>query len=148
MGKIELLGYKISRLELLNELEESGEVRLSDHMEFSVRFEPGEDMAVAVLEQYLGMEDSSKFHLKLVLEGIFHVDGIRNGKFPKEEQLKCYDSLFPYADQIIRMLSIESGLMEVAVEKKDLEPVSVGNGENPKTVGDKKVAGFQPDTDS
>ena len=26
MGKIELLGYKISRLELLNELEESGEV--------------------------------------------------------------------------------------------------------------------------
>ena len=80
-------------------------------------------MAVAVLEQYLGMEDSSKFCLKLVLEGIFHVDGIRNGKFPKEEQLKCYDSLFPYADQIIRMLSIESGLMEVAVEKKDLEPV-------------------------
>ena len=125
MGKIELLGYKISRLELLNELEESGEVSLSDHMEFSVRFEPGEDMAVAVLEQYLWMEDSSKFHLKLVLEGIFHVDGrlIRNGKFPKEEQLKCYDSLFPYADQIIRMLSIESGLMEVAVEKKDLEPV-------------------------
>ena len=59
MGKVELLGYKISRLELLNELEESGEVSLSDHMEFSVRFEPGEDMAVAVLEQYLGMEDSS-----------------------------------------------------------------------------------------
>ena len=110
-------------MELLNGLEESGEVRLSDHMEFSVRFEPGEDMAVAVLEQYLGMEDSSKFCLKLVLEGIFHVDGIRNGKFPKEEQLKCYDSLFPYTDQIIRMLSIESGLMEVAVEKKDLEPV-------------------------
>ncbi len=69
-------------------MEESGEVRLSDHMEFSVSFEPGEDMAV--LEQYLGMEDSSKFFLKLVLEGIFHVDGIRNGKFPKEEQLKCY----------------------------------------------------------
>ena len=146
MGKVELLGYKISRLELLNGLEDSGEVSLSDHMEFSVSFEPGEDMAV--LEQYLGMEDSSKFFLKLVLEGIFHVDGIRNGKFPKEEQLKCYDSLFPYADQIIRMLSIESGLMEVAVEKKDLEPVSVGNGQNPKTVGDKKVAGFQPDTDS
>ena len=104
MGKVELLGYKISRLELLNGLEESGEVSLSDHMEFSVRFEPGEDMAVAVLEQYLGMEDSSKFCLKLVWEGIFHVDGIRNGKFP-------------------RMLSIESGLMEVAVEKKDLEPV-------------------------
>lgn len=123
MGKVELLGYKISRLELLNELDESGEVSLSDHMEFSVRFEPGEDMAVAVLAQYLGMEDSSKFYLKLVLEGIFHVDGIRNGKFPKKEQLKCYDSLFPYADQIIRMLSIESGLMEVAVEKKDLEPV-------------------------
>ena len=52
MGKVELLGYKISRLELLNGLEESGEVSLSDHMEFSVRFEPGEDMAVAVLEQY------------------------------------------------------------------------------------------------
>ena len=148
MGKVELLGYKISRLELLNELEESGEVRLSDHMEFSVRFEPGEDMAVAVLEQYLGMEDSSKFHLKLVLEGIFHVDGIKNGKFPKEEELKCYDSLFPYADQIIRMPSIESGLMEAAVEKKDLEPVSVGNGQNAKIVGDKKMAGFQPDTDS
>ncbi|EOS20908.1 hypothetical protein C806_04716 [Lachnospiraceae bacterium 3-1] len=107
MGKVELLGYKVSRLELLNELEESGEVRLSDHMEFSVSFEPGEDMAVAVLEQYLGMKGPSKFCLKLVLEGIFHVDGIRNGKFPKKEQLKCYDSLFPYADQIIRMLSIE-----------------------------------------
>ena len=120
MGKVELLGYKISRLELLNGLEESGEVSLSDHMEFSVRFEPGEDMAVAVMEQYLGMEGSSKFHLKLVLEGIFHVDSIKNGKFPKEEQLKCYDSLFPYADQIIRMLSIESGLMEIAVEKNEM----------------------------
>ena len=61
MTKVELLGYKISRLELLNELEESGEVRLSDHMEFSVSFESGEDMAVAVLAQYLGMEGSSKF---------------------------------------------------------------------------------------
>ena len=59
MTNVELLGYKISRLELLNELEESGEVSLSDHMEFSVRFEPGEDMAV--LAQYLGMEGSSKF---------------------------------------------------------------------------------------
>lgn len=59
MTNVELLGYKISRLELLNELEESGEVSLSDHMEFSVSFEPGEDMAV--LAQYLGMEGSSKF---------------------------------------------------------------------------------------
>ena len=31
----------------------------SAHMEFSVSFEPGEDMAV--LAQYLGMEGSSKF---------------------------------------------------------------------------------------
>ena len=50
MTKVELLGYKISRMELLNGLEESGEVRLSDHMEFSVSFEPGEDMAVLELK--------------------------------------------------------------------------------------------------
>ena len=55
MSKVELLGYKISRLDLVNNLEESGEVRLSDKMEFSVKFEPENSMAVAVLAQYLEM---------------------------------------------------------------------------------------------
>ena len=73
MSKVELLGYKISRLDLVNNLEESGEVRLSDKMEFSVKFEPENSMAVAVLAQYLEMEDSNKFYMELVLEGIFHI---------------------------------------------------------------------------
>lgn len=107
----------------MNNLEESGEVRLSDKMEFSVEFEPENSMAVAVLAQYLEMEDSNKFYMELVLEGIFHVEGMKSKKLQEEAHLRCYDILFPYADQIIRMLSIESGLMEVAVEKKDLEPV-------------------------
>lgn len=131
----------------MNNLEESGEVRLSDKMEFSVEFEPGENMAVAVLAQYLGMEGSSIFYLKLVLEGIFHVEGMKSKKLQEEAHLRCYDILFPYADQFIRILSMNSGMMEVALKKKELIPEKVHAGENPKTVRDKKVINFQPDTD-
>ena len=147
MSKIELLGYKISRLDLVNNLEESGEVRLSDKMEFSVEFEPENSMAVAVLAQYLKMEDSNEFYMELVLEGIFHIGGMENKKLQEEAHLRCYDILFPYADQFIRMLSMNSGLMEVALKKKELIPDDVQSGGNPKAVRDKKVINFQPGTD-
>lgn len=148
LPKVELLGYKISRLDLVNELAESGEIRLSDKMEFSVEFEPEDSMAVAALAQYLELENSNEFYMELVLEGIFHVEGMNGKKLQEEAHLRCYDILFPYADQFIRILSMNSGMQEVAVKKKELLPENVHAGENPKTVWDKKVINFQPDTDS
>ena len=146
MLKIELLDYRIRRLDMLNKLngsEEGGEVEISDGMDFSVDFKFKDNLAVAVLTECLEMEGSNKFHIELTLEGFFHVEGIKSDKLQKEAHVRCYDGLHPYADQLIRILSLSSGILGLALKKRFMDPKSVNIGKKPKPVKDGKVIDFQ-----
>lgn len=148
MLKMELLDYRISRLDMLNKLnksEEDGEVEISDKMDFSVDFKFKNNLAVAVLTECLEMEASNKFYIELTLEGFFHVEGITSDKLKKEAHVRCYDGLFPYADQLIRMLSLSSGILGLALKKRALDLKNVHIGKKPRDAKDGKVIDFQPE---
>ena len=147
MLKVEFLSYRISRLDMLNKPEVAGEVELSDKMEFFVDFKSEDNLAVAELTEHLKMLESDKFYIKLTLEGFFHVEGITSDKLKKEAYMRCYDCLFPYVDQLLRMLSVSSGMGGEAVEKRALDLKNVHIGNKPKDAKDGKVIDFQPDTD-
>lgn len=146
MPKVELMGYKICRLALLNEPEVAGEVGISDSMDFSVDFKNEDNLAVAVLTEHLEMEESNKFYIELELKGFFHVEGIANKKLQKEANVRCYEALFPYMDQFLRILSIGIGMSEcLSLEKRAMEPKDVHIGKKPQNMKDKKVIDFHPE---
>jgi len=148
MLKVDLIDYRINRLDMVNNLgmDVSGTVGIVETSDFYIDYKG--DIAVTTLTGYLEMEDcGNQFHIDLKVEGYFFIKGITSNKIKKEAHVKCYDILFPYADQIVRMLSVSCGILGLRMSKKPMEPEDVHIGEKPKSVRDEKVIDFQPDKD-
>ena len=74
MLQAELLQYKIVRVDMVDLLEDEGEVRLLNRTECDGEFREKENLAVVSLTEYVEMDgEYDNFHIELELEGIFHV---------------------------------------------------------------------------
>lgn len=134
MINAELMSYKTSRLNMKNDLEESGQLEIKRSSDFDVTYDIEGEMAVATLTECLGTEDdSNSFFIDLTLEGIFHITGVKSKASKRKVHVKCYDALFPYAAQIISLLTMNSGMSGVLLEKRTMEFDSVNFGEKPKS---------------
>lgn len=134
MVNAELMSYKITGLNMRNDLEGSGQLEIKRSSAFDVTYDIESEMAVATLTESLGTEDdSNSFFIDLTLEGIFHTTGVKSKASKKKVHVKCYDDLFPYAAQIISQLTMNSGMTGVVLEKRTMEFDSVNFGEKPKS---------------
>lgn len=134
MVNAELIGYKISSLNMRNELEESGELEIKRNSDFDVTYNIKDGMAVATLAEHLSTDDDlNSFYIDLTLEGVFHITGVKSEASQKKVHVKCYDDLFPYAAQIISQLTMNSGMGGVVLEKRTIESTYVNSGEKPKS---------------
>ena len=77
--------------------------------------------AVAVLTEYVRMQEGDEFYLEFAIEGIFHLDDIENTESWKEMHIRCYDKLFSYAKQIMEILAANSGLSGFVLRKKHIK---------------------------
>lgn len=78
MLQVDLLQYKIVSLDMVDLIEEEGEVRLKNSTECEGQFEDEEDLAMVNLTEYVEMDGGyERFHIKLELEGFFHIEGIQ-----------------------------------------------------------------------
>lgn len=114
MSYVELACYKIRKLNMQNKIIDTQEIVGYNKDHISVEFNEDHTMAIATLVEEIGLEDDpSKFYIKLILEGVFSLEGVRRTKAQKEKvHRRCYDDLFPFAEQIIRFLTIHSGMSE------------------------------------
>lgn len=120
MVNIELLSYKINELKMRNDLKSNRGVHLINRNDFQMEFIDN-SRAVAVLTEYVRMQEGDEFYFELIVEGMFHLEDIENTESWKEVHVKCYDKLFPHAKQIMELLAVNSGLSGFVLRKKHIK---------------------------
>lgn len=129
--EINMLGYKIVGLELLNRLQEPGPVQLGNSYDFDVEFNR-EGVSYATIKETIEMVGHPElFHIDLALEGMFEIE-VKSMEDKKEAHLRCHDELFPYAKQIISHLCLDTGLPGLSIPKSRMELDKIYCGEKPK----------------
>lgn len=128
MSYVELACYKIKKLNVQNKIIDTQEIVGYNKDHISVEFNEDYTMAIATLVEEIGLEDDpSKFYIKLILEGVFSLEGVRTKVQKEEAYRKYYDELFPIAQQIIKFLTIHSGMSEgVSIQKRTFKQVNLG----------------------
>lgn len=135
MVKVELIGFKINGLEILNNITESGLIKLGNTSDFEVQFDEKCGSACAVMKQTIEMVDKPEnFHLDMEVQGMFQIDGIKSMADKKKAHSRCYDEMFPYANHIIKVLSVDLG-MPLCISKQPMELGSVRVGSKPDKKG-------------
>ena len=133
MVKIEMAGFRIKNLSILNDIEENGEVRLRSSFDFTVDYDKDSEAAVAVLTERIELDGyPEQYHIELALEGAFQVSGVKNNSDRKAAHLKFYDSLFPYADQILACLVLNCGFAGLRLQKHEMDLENIHFGEKPE----------------
>ena len=144
MVNVQLIAYKISRLEMYNVLQSSQEVELKNSSEFDVTFDIENEMATAMLTEHVKMTGfPCDFSIDLTLKGTFHITEVRSDASKKEAHVKCYNGLFPYAGQIISQLAMNSGMNGLILKKKSMESESVNFGSRPEKEKSDKIIEFR-----
>lgn len=144
MSYVELACYKIKELNMHNKIIDTQEIVGYNKDHVSVEFNEDHTMAIATLVEEIGLEDEpSKFYIKLILEGVFSLEGVRSKVQKEKVHRRCYDDLFPIARQIIKFLTVNSGMSEgVTIQKRTLKQV---NSESEPKERNEKLINFPTD---
>lgn len=147
MVRVELVNYKLSRLDLLNRVEMNGPIRLTDEMDFAVKFEDDDNcLTEVVLTECMELESCpGQLRIELEVEGVFEIEGVINDATKKEAHVKCYEQLFPYANQMARHLAVELGIPGLALKKRDMDNRDIHIGGKSGDGGSEKIIDFKPD---
>lgn len=139
MVYVELTCYKIEKLNMINRILASGAIEGANRDSFSVDYSSDNTVGVAALTEYVELNDNpQKFCIELTLEGGFLFDGIKTKKQKEEAHKKCYDILFPIAQEIIKYLTIHSGMSGgIIIQKRTLKQINFGS--KPEEKSDKII---------
>lgn len=140
MADVGLVSYKIAELNMVNNISASETLQLENAMGIDVKYERDNSVAVAVLTvKVRHRQNPGIFCIALELQGIFRLDGINNAVSKKEAHIECYDALFPYVDQIMTYLAVNSGMSCFRLQKISLNPETINFGPKPNNVSSEKI---------
>lgn len=144
MADVQMISYKISRLEMYNDLKNTQGVDVRNWFELEVTFDMENELAVATLTEHLKMaKEPSDFGIDLTLIGIFRFTGVNSDESKREVHIKCYDELFPFAGQIISILAMNSGMSGFLLKKNPLTMENVNFGSKPEKEKNEKIIEFR-----
>ncbi|HBI61378.1 MAG TPA: hypothetical protein DDY31_09230 [Lachnospiraceae bacterium] len=140
MSNVELVSYKIVKLRVNNNIPESAMLELESMVGFNVKYESNNGAAVAVLTVSVNhRNDPDLLCIELEIQGGFSMNGINDMDSKKEAHVKCYDELFPCANQIMTYLAINSGMQGFMLKKPPMEFANVNFGIRPDGMDSGKV---------
>lgn len=140
MSNVGLVSYKIVKLRMNNNILGNGTVELENLVGFDVKYEPDNGAAVAILTVSVNHRYNPDFFcIELELQGKFELRGIESIELKKMAHIKCYDELFPYANQIMTYLAINSGMQGFMLKKPPIEFANVNFGSEPDSMDSGKV---------
>ena len=140
MAEATLLGFKITRIDLINAIQESSDFIAAHHAEFNVDYTPDNTQAFAEITVTLEMANHPEdFHLDLSVERIFDLTGVVDTETKKDVHLMCYDILWPIANQFVEQLASNSGLSGIKLKKNSMKREGIHFGGKPN---DGKIIDF------
>ena len=136
MLDVELVSYKISRLNMTNNLSKSGALQLENTTGFHIKYGQGNESAVAVLDICVNhRKNHALFCIDLEIQAEFRLSGIESIETKKMAHIRCYNDTFPYASQIMAYLAVNSGIEGFVLKKFPVQFADVNFGKKPKDSG-------------
>lgn len=131
MADVELISYRIAKLQMNNNIPKTGRVELENIVGFDVIH--GQDDSMAILNaQIKHRQNPNVFGIELELQGLFRTNGICDADTEREAHIRCYDEMFPYVNQIMTYLAINSGMQGFALKKIPIEFAGINFGAKPE----------------
>ena len=136
MARADLASYRIRKIDLENNIERNGQVKINNTFSFSVKFlanpSTGEQVnAVATLTEIV--KSDTDFSFTLTIEGMFKLADTFTEEDKREVHEICYDMLFPYAGQLVSNLVGSCGMPGLVLKKIPIKKESIRFG-TPDTV--------------
>lgn len=128
MVNVNLKFYKIKKLDVMNDMKQPRAMKVKQDFDFNCYYSADGKTAYAALTETLEMmENPDDFHIRLVLEGVFDVsgDGEIGQDDKKQAHVLCYDTLFPYAAQMISQIGMNTGV-HILLKKVPMDASFVG----------------------
>ena len=136
MARAYLASYRIRKIDLENNIERNGQIKINNTFSFSVKFlanpSTGEQVnAVATLTEIV--KSDADFNLTLTIEGSFKLADTCTEEDKRDVHEICYDMLFPYAGQLVSNLIGNCGMPGLVLKKMPIKKDSIRFG-TPDTV--------------
>lgn len=134
MMEVELISYKITKLDMRNDLKDSCAIELANTASFHINYDMDNRIAVTTLKETVSQrKHPNQFYIELTIEGTFLLDKITSDyeKEIREMHVKCYNELFPFANQVLSLLGTNSGMQGLTIRKVPIKPESVHFGPKP-----------------
>lgn len=120
---VELLGYKISKINMISNNSEAGPMQLTNNIKFDIDYAEDNCSAEATLLSHTNYrDDPSKFFLILEMKAIFMISDLRNICEKEKATLMCYDQLFYYIENVNEYLISNTGVCGFRLEKPSIYP--------------------------
>ena len=132
---MEFITCQIKKIKMVNGLSSRGAVQIENSTELVIEHEWDNGLTEVVLKTCVKHKNPSQFCIELELEGIFRRDEINDAVSKRKTHMICYDTLFPYANQIMTFLATNSGLQGFMLQKQEIEPVNFDSNSNDDDIG-------------
>jgi preprotein translocase subunit SecB len=137
MPSVSLIGYKIKKVDMVNEIKSQGELKVGNTFEYSVAYAEDNSRAIATLTEIINMVDHpEQFHMNVAIEGIFELSDVVDNDTKKDAHVMCYDELFPFANNIVTQLAQNSGMGGLVLRKlpMDKDKIQFGSKTQDKVI--------------
>lgn len=129
-----MMGFQIKNLSVVNDIMQEGEIKLENTSSFDVKYNQESELTHAFLTERIEIDGHpEEYSVCLVVEGVFHVSGVKRISDKRTAHLKLYNDLFPYASHILSHLALDCGMPGLTIQKHPVELDEVHFGEKPQS---------------
>lgn len=127
MANATLLSQKVQEIQLVNKLEQSGQIQLDSSFSLNVSFAQDGSRCIGKLQQNLRDKESGgdQFTMTVVVVGVFNCFEAFSDEKKRLIHGEVYDQLFPYMQAQCASLSASSGIPGLMLRKIPIDPGNI-----------------------
>lgn len=119
MSMVNLQGYKVSKIEFVNQLENGAKISLGNKYSYNVQYAKDANMARGEFDIEVHDKDNpNQFKIRVIMVGIF---SYLEGSKKEEIHAETFKTLFPYAKALVTTVTANCGINPIIIPNIDID---------------------------
>ena len=116
---VNLQGYKVSKIEFVNQLENGAKISLGNKYSYNVQYAKDANMARGEFDIEVHDKDNpNQFKIRVIMVGIF---SYLEGSKKEEIHAETFKTLFPYAKALVTTVTANCGINPIMIPNIDID---------------------------
>ncbi|MBQ3416625.1 MAG: protein-export chaperone SecB [Ruminococcus sp.] len=116
---VNLQGYKVSKIEFVNQLENGAKISLGNKYSYNVQYAKDANMARGEFDIEVHDKDNpNQFKIRVIMVGIF---SYLEGSKKEEIHAETFKTLFPYAKALVTTVTANCGINPIIIPNIDID---------------------------